>query len=197
MPSIRYFSKMLHGSVLLDGHEHYVKQTYRNRCEILSANGVMTLTVPVVHCGAKTDIRDVRIDYSRSWQSVHRRAIAAAYGSSPFFEYYADYLAPFFNRKETFLFDLNLRLIELFLELVGMKVEIRFSDEYVRDYGDEDFRSLIRPKSPPPDRGFACAPYRQVFDGRFGFRPDLSILDLLCNEGNNSFSVIEQCIIDK
>jgi hypothetical protein len=187
---------MLRGTVLLDRHEYYVKQTYRNRCEILSANGVMTLTVPVVHGGTKISVRDVRIDYSRNWQTVHRRAIAAAYGSSPFYEYYADDLVPFFERRETFLFDLNLRLTELFLELVGLKADIRLSDEYVSDCGGEDFRSCIRPKSPPPDPAFACAPYRQVFDARFGFRPDLSILDLLCNEGNNSFSIIEQCILD-
>jgi hypothetical protein len=189
LPNIQYFSKLLCGKVIIEQHENYLKQTFRNRCEILTGNGIMPLAVPVKHTGSKIKIRDVKIDYSDNWQRLHWRTINAAYRSSPFFIYYADGLLPFYSKKEEFLFDFNCKMLELLIELTGLKTEITFSGNYRYGY-DEDYRYLITPKNRVADPAFSPVPYYQVFGNKFGFQPNLSILDLLCNEGNNSYSIL-------
>jgi hypothetical protein len=190
LPNVQYFSKLLHAKVIIEQHEHYLKQTYRNRCEIFAPNGIMPLTVPVKHCGAKIKIRDVQIDYTDNWQRLHWRTINTAYRSSPFFVYYADDFLPFYSNKEKFLFDFNCKLLDKLLELIGLKIEIVFSDNYLHDY-DMDYRSSITPKNKPEDPIFSPHPYYQVFSHKLGFQSNLSILDLLYNEGNNSYTIIK------
>jgi hypothetical protein len=192
-------------TLLLEQHEHYVKQTYRNRCLIYSANGILPLTVPVARTsGAKMSIRDVRIDYSEPWQRLHWRAIEAAYRSSAFFAYYADDFRPFYERKERFLFDLNEQILRLALDLAGLKITIGYTDKF--DPGDltsttaheecNDERYRITPKLPfSEDKKFKPHHYYQVFSSRNGFAANLSMLDLLCNEGNNSLAVLQQSIV--
>jgi hypothetical protein len=186
----------LHGEIVVEQHENYLKQTFRNRCEILAANGIMPLTIPVKHNGeAKTKIRDIKIDYTGNWQRLHWRTIDSAYRSSPFFVYYADDFMPFYEKKEVFLFDFNCKMLNKLIELTGIKTKITFSDSYLHDC-EMDYRNLISPKNKIEDPYFLPVPYYQVFSEKFGFQPNLSILDLLCNEGNNSYSVIERVRTD-
>jgi len=174
--------------VTLEQHEHYVKQTYRNRCLIYSVNGVYPLVVPVAKTsGVKMPIRDVRIDYSEPWQHVHWKAIEAAYRSSAFYDYYVDDFRPFYERQERFLFDLNEKILRLALDLIGLKVAVNYTDAFAHSQYD------ISPKIPfTTDTKFKPQHYYQVFSSRSGFAANLSILDLLCNEGNNSLSVLQQ-----
>jgi hypothetical protein len=191
LPNVQYFSKLLCGDIVVEQHENYLKQTFRNRCEILTANGIMSLTIPIKHSAAKIKIREVEIDYTDNWQRLHWRTINTAYRSSPFFVYYADDFLPFYEKKEKFLFDFNCKMLDKLIELAGLKTKITLSHSYLHEYGDIDCRNLIVPKNKPEDPKFSPVPYYQVFSGKFGFQPNLSILDLLCNEGNNSYSIIE------
>ncbi|MDR1341150.1 MAG: WbqC family protein [Prevotellaceae bacterium] len=190
LPNIQYFSKLLYGEAIVEQHENYLKQTFRNRCEILTANGLMSLTVPVRHGGSKIKIRDVRIDYADNWQRLHWRTICTAYHSSPFFMYYEDDFLPFFSEREEFLFDFNCKMLCKLIELTGLKTEISLSENYLQNC-DMDCRYTISPKIKTEDPDFSPVPYYQVFSSKFGFQPNLSILDLLCNEGNNSYSIIK------
>ncbi len=196
---VQYFSRMiLPKKIILEQHEHYIKQTYRTRCNIYAANGIMPLTVPVVKThGEKMPIRDVRIDYATDWQHLHWRAIVSSYNASPFFEYYADDFRPFYEKQEIFLFDLNEKILRLALELIGVSVDIRYTETFQNRYGQNDLRYTISPKiqAIEANEPFKPQPYYQVFASRHGFAPDLSILDLLCNEGPNSLCILQRCIM--
>jgi len=189
LPNIQYFAKILQSEkIILEQYENYIKQTYRNRCEIFSANGIKSLIIPVKHTGTKQLIKDIKIDYSGNWQKLHWKTINSAYMSSPFFEYYIDDFSPFYEKKETFLFDFNYKLIVLLLELIGIKNQISVSDSYNIYDATIDHRTTITPKNKSND--FNPVPYFQVFSHKCGFAPNLSILDLLCNEGNNTYSLL-------
>ena len=170
--------------VCVEQYDHYHKQTYRNRCKILTGNGVMDLSVPVVNAGGKMCVKDLRIAYVENWQQVHWRAIASAYNSSPFFEYYRDDFEPFFTRKTEFLIDLNMELMRVVMDLIGLKTEVSLSDDYLEGTSSiHDLREAFSPKSPTSS---PLKPYYQVFDQKFGFVPDMSVLDLLFNMGPES-----------
>lgn len=174
---------------VVEACEHYMKQTWRNRCIIGTANGPMTLSLPVEANAEKTIIRDVRLSDHGNWQHIHWNSIESAYHSSPFFEYYADDLRPFFEKKARYLFDFNEEIREKMcevLEIMGLSQktteyypELKTPDEWA------DFRNIIHPKKIPDriDPLFKSKAYYQVFDRKFGFQPNLSVLDLLFNMG--------------
>lgn len=187
-PPIQQFAHLVSNSrILLEEHENYTKQTYRNRCSILSANGPHSLTIPVVkHSGSKTPIRAVEIDYCTAWQKVHWRAIESAYKNSPYFEHMADSLIPFYEKKTKYLFDLNLMLIETILDFLEITAHIETTSEYIHCYQETylDLRGI----SPKGDANkinpkYHDVPYYQVFSHKQPFVPNLSIIDLVCNEG--------------
>jgi hypothetical protein len=192
LPNIQYFTKLLKERVVIELHENYIKQTYRNRCEILTGNGVMPLIIPVRHTGSKIKVTDVMIDNSERWQERHWKTICSAYRSSPFFKYYEDDFRVLYREKEDRLTDFNRKALDMMMELAGVRTEITTSDDFVSSCMD-DFRYSITPKSKAEDRTFTPFPYYQVFGHKFGFCPNLSIIDLLCNEGNNSITVIRNC----
>ena len=193
-PPVQYFSKILnYDNIIIEQHENYTKQSYRNRCEILSPNGIQTLSIPVIKkSGSKQFIKDVKIDYKNDWQSLHLKALKTAYLSSPFFEFYIDALLSFFEKKYTFLFDLNLEIINTILSELQIDISLNFTKEYKTGYDFPDFRSSIHPKEKfqIKDHSFKAVKYPQVFFEKFDFVPDLSILDLLFNEGPNSENVL-------
>ena len=195
---VQYFSKIAQvQKIILEQHEHYLKQTYRNRCNIYAAHGVMALTIPVVkNHGAKMPIRDVRIDYATNWQHLHWRAIVSYYNASPFFEYYADDFHPYYEQKEIFLFDWNEKILRKILELAGIHATIEYTEEFSAHYPDNDYRYIITPKTHPADINFKPQNYYQVFASLHGFMANLSILDLLCNEGPNSLNVLQACFVE-
>ena len=184
---VQWYQKLCRCSeVWIESKEHFIKQTYRNRCVIASTHGAQTLTVPIIHDDT-ADIRDIRISDHGNWRHLHWNAIRSSYGESPFFEFYADDLAPFFEKKWEFLFDLNEAITAKMCELIDIEPSIHHTTAYSRDAGERsDFRDAIRPKSPLPDPTFTPTPYYQVFAQKNGFLPNLSILDLLFNEGNEA-----------
>jgi hypothetical protein len=195
-PPVGYF-QMLAGSgkVYIEQFEHFNKQTYRNRCTILAANGPINLVVPVVKGrGPKTFIRDLRVSYDMNWQINHWRTIFSAYKSSPFFEYYADDIHSLFKTKHEFLFDLNRIILAKLLGAIEIDVIIEYTSDFEK--AEDDFtnlREIISPKNnPETNELFFVKPYTQVFKAKHGFVSNLSILDLLFNEGPNTISFLEK-----
>jgi hypothetical protein len=133
-------------------------------------------------------MRDVRISDLGNWRRLHWTALATAYGDSPFFDYYVDDLRPFYEQRFAFLLDFNMQMTAKLCELLDITPNISLSEEYVKDVesGVDDFREVIRPKHPMPDADFIPKPYYQVYAQRHGFIPNLSILDLLFNMGNEA-----------
>lgn len=195
LPSVEYFFAIAQsGRVLIEQNELYQKQSYRNRCRIFSAGGVEQLIIPVIKDGSHSrPIRDVRIDYSDNWLLRHKRAIDAAYNSSPFYLYYKDDFSGIFDSRPEFLFDFNMKFLELLLELIGLKADIKFTDKFESEYPSGDFRTRIQPKY----KGETLVreykkekTYFQVFSNKLGFQPNLSVIDLLFNEGPDSVSYL-------
>lgn len=175
--------------------EHYVKQTYRNRCIIATAQGILPLTIPTENNGGeKCLIRDVRISDHGNWRHLHWNALEAAYRQSPFFEYYADDFRPFYEKNYRFLLDFNEQLRELVCNLIGFTTHVELSTEFLHEVptSDIDLRTLIHPKRPYTEiqSDYTPQPYYQVFSQRHGFLPDLSIIDLLFNMGPESLLII-------
>lgn len=195
---IEYYSKLLSGDVFIEQHENYIKQTYRNRCTILSANGPMALSIPIESAGGKKcPIRDVRIADHGNWRHLHWNALISAYNSTPFFEYYQDDFRPFYEKSYKYLFDFNEELRDLICRLIDIDTShVKYTDEFVLEIEGEDFRSKISPKVDwkLSDPVFESVPYYQIFDQRFGFTENLSIVDLLFNMGNESLIVLSKSI---
>ncbi|HKK67615.1 MAG TPA: WbqC family protein [Bacteroidales bacterium] len=186
-PPIQYMSKLLQAKhVFIEAHEHYEKQSYRNRCRISGPNGIQSLSVPVISGRSPgQDICSVRIDYSESWQGVHRRSIETAYAAAPFFDFYYDDIRQLFTRKPVFLFDLNMKILNTLIRLLDDTKNPALTQNWKKSPKGDDFRNKIHPKPQKSgnDKGFHPETYMQVFSERFGFIPNLSTLDLLFNEG--------------
>ncbi|MBR4826820.1 MAG: WbqC family protein [Bacteroidales bacterium] len=171
--------------VQLEACESYRKQTWRNRCRILTANGPMDLRVPVVHDSPRL-ISRIEVDWSTPWLRQTQYAIDTAYYASPFFEYYRDELFELMDRRRTLLWDLNMDLIGFFCRKIGIAPDFVPTTDWRAGY-EEDLRYAISPKLPPTRE---CRPYWQVFRDRFGFTDGLSVADLLFNEGPESLSYL-------
>ena len=186
LPPIEYLSAFVQADkVLIEYQESFIKQTYRNRCVIPTANGLLPLTIPIKKNGLHNcPINQIQIDYSQPWQRTHWRAIETAYNTSPFFLYYRDYFEPFYIQQNiTYLFEYNLQLFNLILQLFGIQKSYKPTSEYISIYDKEteDLRQTIHPKE--KQNKFIFPSYRQVFAERFGFIPNMSSIDLLFNEG--------------
>ena len=165
---------------VIEQYDSYQKQTYRNRCVIATANGLQALTVPVEVGGKKEEVREVRISDHNQWRRVHWNALQSAYSESPFFEYYADDIRPFFEQKYEFLIDFNEAIRQKMCELLDIDTSVSYSSGFmVHGSGFRDFREVIHAKHPQDDPEFQPRSYWQVFQHRYGFQPNLSILDLL------------------
>ena len=181
--------------VYIEACENFQKQSYRNRCRFYGAEGVQILSFPILHEGGthKQPISEIKIDYKTPWVQQHERAIVSAYGTSAYFEYYQDELFAILETKYEKLFDLNLALLRFFIEKIGLKVDLRLTKDYVTVPEMEDFRERIHPKRPNTilqDLELE-KPYFQVFAPKYGFMPDLSIMDLLFNEGPDSIMFLK------
>jgi hypothetical protein len=230
---VQWYQKLnRYDECLIERHESFIKQTYRNRMIIPTTNGPLSLTIPTNH-DISLSMKDIRISDHANWRHVHWNALLSAYGESPFFEYYQDDIRPFYEKKYEFLFDFNMETTEKMIELLDIRPKISVTDEYVlseerrvkseeseerrvkseeseerRVKSEEfnspkaqaqfniqhstfntqivDFRDAIRPKKPLPDPEFESKRYYQVYGQKYGFQPNMSILDLLFNEGNEA-----------
>ena len=218
---IQWYQKLnRYDECLIERHESFIKQTYRNRMIIPTTNGPLSLTIPTNH-DISLSMKDIRISDHANWRHVHWNALLSAYGESPFFEYYQDDIRPFYEKKYEFLFDFNMETTEKMIELLDIRPKISITEEYILSeerrvkseettFGGQgesqfdsiadhkvqssnlkvqsivDFRDAIRPKKPLPDAEFVPKRYYQVYGQKHGFQPNMSILDLLFNEGNEA-----------
>ncbi|MBN2263918.1 MAG: WbqC family protein [Prolixibacteraceae bacterium] len=197
---VHYYARfMQYGHVKIEQYDSYQKQSYRNRCAIYGANGLLNLSIPVVKKHKqKTLVRDIEIDYATRWQNNHWRSITSAYNSSPFFEFYAPDFEPFFSRKCQFLIDFNMELHRLIIELLELDNVCELSETFEHKFEGDDYRELITPKVNRVlnhDAGFMPVAYTQTYSEKHGFLGNLSIVDLLFNTGPEAESVLKKSII--
>lgn len=190
-PPVEYFALLAKYSVVyVEACENYIKQTWRNRCRILSANGPEDLRVPVQHNDCRR-MDGILVDYSTPWLRRSEYAIESAYSSSPFFEYYRDPLFAILESRPQTLWELNWRITRFFCEKVGIAPQLIATEDFVPPADcapGEDYRYLLSPKKEPL---WQSRPYWQVFSDKFGFTPGLSIMDLLFNEGPESICYLK------
>lgn len=198
---IQYFAKMVqYGEVWIEQWEHYCKGSYRNRCHIATANGLMRLSIPLEKGkNEQMPIREVRIAYDEPWQRQHWSGIRSAYGRAPFFDFYAEELAPLFEKEWKYLFDFNWTLLETLVDVTALSVDLKLTDSYEETPPARvlDFRNSIFPKKhrQKEDTHYAAPKYRQLFEERHGFMANLSILDLLFCTGPQTLLYLESAII--
>ncbi|PLK42883.1 WbqC family protein [Emticicia sp. TH156] len=194
LPCTQFFSAVLEADeLMLESHEHYIKQSYRNRCYLLGANQVEMLIVPVVDGNKKILVKDIRIDYQQRWFDIHWRTIRAAYGKSPFFEFFGDYFQNTIQKKPTFLWDLNFELLTICLKLLEINKTISLTENYEKQPGSSiyDLRGLISPKKASENAiPFHPVAYQQNFGSEFV--PNLSVIDLLFCRGNQSLGILKK-----
>lgn len=187
-----YFPNISHGvamanseAIVFEVFDNYQKQTYRNRCDIYGANGKLTLTVPVSYTQKNRQLyKDVRIHNEEKWQLHHLKSLQSAYRTSPFFEYYEDDLRPLFNTKFEFLLDFNFKCIDILLECLQLDLSYSLTDTFLKDIDPSvDMRGLVNPTTA---RTLNFESYTQVFQEKHGYINNLSILDLIFNEGPNA-----------
>ena len=196
---VQYYTKLLcYSKLLVEAEENYQKQSYRNRCNILSANGILSLTIPVVKDQPKTRTRDIRIDYTLDWQKNHWVSIESAYSSSPFFEFFQDEFIYFYNTRYKYLLDYNFGIQNFILKQLELFPSIDRTTKFVKNTADkfDDYRDSIHPKKrmQKKDPMFQPEFYYQVFYEKYGFVPNLSIIDLLFNEGPNAENILRKSI---
>lgn len=181
-PCISYMARFLaEDQPWIEVCETYHKQTYRNRCRVMTANGVENLSVPVVKVnGNHTMTKDVVVSYKEHWQQIHRRCLESAYKAAPYFDHYYDFIRPIFETRFERLIDLNDAALQAILKMLKVKREIVHTTDYLKTV-ENDYRETFSPKNPLDPKLFPT--YYQVFNTKFPFAPDLSILDLIFNEG--------------
>ncbi len=197
LPSVAYFTLLANADkVLIDLGENYQKQSYRNRAQIVAANKVDTLTVPVIKGNSRQSIAAVKIDYQQKWLAQHWRAIQSAYGKAPFFEYYAPELKAIYDAEPTYLADLNFLILTICRKFMGIipKLDIVEGKQSQSETGAEDYRGMIHPKTSWESYSFfKPLPYYQIF-GK-AFEPNMSIIDLLFCEGPNAKAILHQSAV--
>jgi hypothetical protein len=196
LPQPAYFALLLTEPKLeIDRYEHYIKQTFRNRCRIMTANGRDELSIPVLDGRKKICIKDIRIDHSQKWLNRNWRAIQSAYGKAPFFEYYAEDLLAVYQKKHVFLFDLMLELLTQCLHYLKIDIELKFTNTYhdLKNRRQDDLRTIINPKSNSDIiNTYNQIAYQQVFGNEFV--NNLSVIDLIFCEGPQAGEIISSGI---
>lgn len=199
--TIQYYSKLIsYSKVYLEQHENYRKGSFRNRCHVATANGILGLSIPLLKGkNQQMNIQTVQIDNRLAWQVQHWRSIRTAYGNSPFFEFYEDDLSNMYAKKYDLLFNFCFDFQKLIIELLSLGVKPELTPEYWHQAPKNtlDFRHQIRPSTyqNEQDLHFVASPYPQVFEDRHGFIPNLSILDLLFCTGPESYSYLSTSFV--
>jgi hypothetical protein len=190
LPTVEYLARLVKaGEAFIEREENYLKQSYRNRCYILSAGGKQLLSVPVllgsVH---KTLVKDIRIDYSKRWQQVHLGALTSSYNSSPYYLYYFEIIERIILGNHKYLLDLNMDLLMAILKMLNTDAEASYTTEFKPvEKSEYDFRYRISPKK---SSDYQAMKYLQVFSSKGGFVPGLSVVDLIFNTGPEASSYL-------
>ena len=189
LPSTSQFLLMINSKkVIFEINDNFLKQTYRNRTYIYGANGKLLLSIPVIHSQKnRKKFKDVKISYDQNWLSQHWKSLEISYRSSPFFEFFEDKLICLYNKKEKYLVDFNLKSIKILLEMLQINLEYDFTNSYQENYSSisdyrinsENFNEIKIDK------------YTQVFQSKYGFINNLSVLDLIFNEGPNAINFLK------
>jgi hypothetical protein len=189
-PSISHYIAMIDAkTVTFEVEDTFQKQTNRNRMYIYSPNGIQMLNISVKHDGTNSNFKDIKIDNQYNWQKNHFKSLEAAYKNSPFYEYFIDDFQPLFEKKHEFMLDLNFEIFELVNDALGISIPFEKTTEYFHEVTDKtDFRYLVNGKKDTTQ----IAPYTQVFDDKHCFINNLSILDLLFNEGRYAVDYLKQ-----
>jgi len=192
LPNIHYLSTVIsHDSIVIEKHENFVKQTYRNRCDIVTANGKLSLSIPLIKQADKELISDKKISYAEDWQKQHWRTIVSAYKNSPYFEFFEDEFKPFYENQFEFLLDYNTQLLQTILHILRIKKQIEFTTQFeLHPVGIVDLRSLSDVHTTSP----IIKSYYQVFADKLGFTPNVSCLDVLFNIG---LDTIDTCLVSE
>lgn len=199
---VEYYTKLVgYNNVFIEQHDHYMKQTYRNRCTIAGPNGELALSIPIIRPDVpKAATKDIRISDHGNWRHLHWNAIESAYNNTPFFEYYKDDFRPFYEKSYDFLVDFNEELRELVCALIDIQPNVALTESYKGEFvpNEADFRDIIHPKKEFSlvDPEFKPQPYYQVFESKLGFLPNMSIIDLLFNMGPESVLVLNNSCED-
>lgn len=188
-PSISHFVVMAQSEkTVFEMEDNFQKQTNRNRMYIYSPNGIQLLNIPIKHShNSRQKTKDIQLETAFDWQKQHFKSLEAAYRNSPFFEFFEDDIMPVFEKKFTYLLDLNFHTIEIISKCLGMKFEITQTKEYFRNPTQTDFRPLANGKKDLHE----FETYPQVFQEKFGFINNLSTLDLLFNEGRHALTYLK------
>ena len=190
-PSISHFVAIAQSDlVTFEMDDNFQKQTNRNRMYIYSPNGIQLLNIPIKHSKiAHQKTKDVKLETAFDWQKQHFKSLEAAYRTSPFFEYFEDDIAPIFQKKHTFLMDLNLETMSVVSKCLGLEFDYNETAEYFHEVTDKiDWRGLINGKKDTS----VFEPYTQVFGEKYGYLNNLSILDLLFNEGRYALDYLKK-----
>jgi len=190
-PVIQYVAMTLENDIVFEKQDNFQKQTYRNRCYIYGANGKQLLSVPIQHSKSieRQKTKDIKIDHSFSWQKIFLKSLEASYRSSPYFEFYEDDVIQVFEKKHKYLMDLNEHAHQVISDCLQLENTITDSHSYDEIPKDlKDLRYMVNAKKEPP---YAFKEYTQVFDNKHGFLQNLSILDLLFNEGTTAIDYLE------
>jgi hypothetical protein len=192
-PNISYFASILKAEQIeIEAYENYQKQSFRNRTQILSANGVLDLSIPVVKNAPKELMKDVRISYTENWQQKHWRAFTSAYRNSPYFDFFEDEIQSYYNQKFETLLVYNSSQLNTLCKLFRIKKEISQTREFVKEPQNTlDLRESFHPKK-PSGVTVDTVTYYQTFHDKFPFEPNLSVLDLLFNEGPKGLTYLER-----
>jgi len=186
--------------IYFDAYENYRKGSYRNRCRIQNANGVLSLSIPLVHGkNQNTPYKDLKICYSQQWQKMHWTGLTSSYRRSPYFEYYEDEFYTFYHTETRYLLDFNQQFFDVICRILKYSPSYDFSETYLNteELSNKhllDYRGLHHPKTHKNKVQYDYPPYSQVFSDRMPFIPDLSILDLLFNKGTRSLEYLQECL---
>ncbi len=195
-PSIVQMASMIQAKeIVFEMDDNYQKQSYRSRTYIAHSNGKLLLNIPIKHTkdGSKQKTKDVEIENSFPWQVQHWKSLESAYRTSPYFEFYEDDLKPLFFKPVTSLIDFNLEAFDLICDLLDLTIEYSFTTEYFKNPTQQDLRFLVNPKL---KTDFKLDSYFQVLNKQNEFIPNLSIIDLLFNEGPNAVIYLENQELD-
>tara|TARA_B100000524_G_scaffold320078_2_gene200337 strand:+ start:218 stop:835 length:618 start_codon:yes stop_codon:yes gene_type:complete len=192
-PNIEFFSHLVKSNeIFFEVTDNYQKQTLRNRCSIYGSNGKLNLVVPVKFSSSKREkFKDIKICYDSNWQKIHLKSIQSAYRNSPYYSFFEDYFIELFQQKEKYLIDISLKSIKVIYNILEIESNYKITNSYISNYDILIDKRDLAKKNKNKDMNL-FKPYDQVFQEKYGFLPNLSVIDLIFNQGINSLELLKK-----